>query len=193
MIAYLRGKVKRFKWGFLILDVGGVGYKINIDPQLKIDNDIVETKKTLELFIHQHIREDTSDLYGFLEFQDLETFSRLISVNGVGPKAGMAIMVFGDSNKIYDAIESEDVAFFISVPGIGKKVAAKIILDLKSKITSESAGKIAGGSGSNDVIEALLALGYKKPDINRMIQKLPSGLKSDQEKIRWILKNQSKK
>jgi len=164
MIAYLRGKVKRFKWGFLILDVGGVGYKVNIDPQLKIDNDIVDTQKTLELFIHQHIREDINDLYGFLEFQDLETFSRLISVNGVGPKAGMAIMASGNSKNIYDAIENEDMAFFRSITGIGKKVAAKIILDLKSKITDEGAGKIVGGSDSNDVVEALLSLGYKKPE-----------------------------
>ena len=191
MIAYLRGKVKRFKWGFLILDVGGVGYKINIDPQLKIDDDIVDTQKTLELFIHQHIREDIDDLYGFLQFQDLETFSRLISVNGVGPKAGMSIMACDESKKIYDAIENEDIAFFCSVPGIGKKVAAKIILDLKSKISVESAGNIAGGAESSDIIEALLSLGYKKIDINKIIHKVPTELKTDQEKIRWAMKNLS--
>ncbi len=188
MIAYLRGKVKSAKWGFLILDVNGVGYKVNIDPQLKIENDIVDTQKTLELFIYQHIREDVDDLYGFLEFQDLETFSRLISVNGVGPKAGMSIIACGKSKKIYDAIEGEDMTFFRAVPGIGKKVAAKIILDLKSKITDESAGNLASDQGSNDVIEALLSLGYKKSDINKAIQKMPSKLKKDQEKIKWALK-----
>jgi len=190
MISYLRGKARFAKWGFLILDVNGVGYKIFVPINLNIPPDSVGREEIIEFFVHQHLREDTNDLYGFLSFQELEIFEKLISVNGVGPKVGLTIMSSADPKKIYQAIESDDLTFFCAVPGIGKKVAAKIILDLKSKISSVA--EMISDNSSDDLFEALASLGYSKSNVLKIIPKIPGEICEVDEKIRWILKNLSK-
>lgn len=193
MIGYLRGKIRQAKWGKLIVDVEGVGYAVGVDPQIKIPENSVEIEYEIELFIHEHLREDAHDLYGFLDYQSLEIFERLISVSGVGPKAGMNIMSSADDKKIISAIENSDVSFFTAIPGIGKKVAAKIILELKSKLTDKDNQAVLDGSESgNDVLDAMAALGYKKADIGKMITKIPSDIQKVEEKVRWLLKNLKK-
>jgi len=188
MISYLRGKVKLFKWGLVILDVGGVGYKVSVSPQINIANDIVDTQEEIELFIHQHLREDADDLYGFSAFEELELFDKLISVNGVGPKAGMNIMSVGQPEKIISAIINEDVAFFTTISGIGKKAALKIIVDLKSKLGSSKELNVLSND-SEDVVEALLALGYKRVELQGVIGKMPHDLEANEDKVKWCLKN----
>lgn len=189
MIAYLKGKVKLARFGFVILDVAGVGYKVFVSPQL----NFIDDKKEYELFIHHHIKEDTGDLYGFLIFEELELFEKLLSVNGVGPKAAMTIIGLAPTEKIIEAITTEDTNFFQTAPGIGKKVAIKIILDLKSKISNlKFSGSIAGGQ-HQDIYDGLETLGYKKVEIDKIIGKLPKELKRSDEQIRWCLKNLAKK
>lgn len=183
MIAYIKGKVVLDHLNFLIVETGGVGYKVFVLPGMG-----AKKGENVKLFTHQNLKEDISDLYGFARFDELEVFQKLISVNGVGPKAGMAIMSQADAGKIASAIESEDISFFVSIPGIGKKVAGKIIIDLKSKISVAEASGILGG-GDSDVVEALISLGYKKAQINKIIFKMPKDLKNDQDKIKWALKN----
>lgn len=190
MISYLRGKVKLARWGMVILDVNGVGYKINVNPQIGIPENIVDTGENIELFIHEHIREDIDEFYGFLEYQELELFQRLISVNGVGPKAAMNIMSSAPSDRIISAIQSEDISFFTSISGIGKKAATKIILDLKGKISIEDAGNILSTSGdSSDVLDAMATLGYKKADIAKFVRDIPESEKTSEQKIKWLLRN----
>jgi Holliday junction DNA helicase RuvA len=185
MIAYLKGKVVVSKIGSLILETNGVGYKIAVSPTINLKNGSLA-----EFFVFQQIREDCNDLYGFKTYDELELFEKLISVNGIGPKAGINIMAIGDSTKIISAIANEDISFFISVPGIGKKAATKIIVDLKSKITSDkSLNVLEKASDSEDIIDALMALGYKKPEIMSMILELPKGLNSTEEMVTWCLKN----
>ncbi|HOX41472.1 MAG TPA: Holliday junction branch migration protein RuvA [bacterium] len=190
MISYLKGKSVLFKWGLLILDVGGVGYRINVPPQIHLPNNIVQTQAIIELFIHHHIREDAQDLYGFLTFEELELFEKLISVNGVGPKAGLSIMSAGKSEDIIRAIQSDNTAFFTAISGIGKKVAAKIILDLKSKLSGIGGDDFFGAIiDSDETLEALLSLGYKGSEVQGVLAKLPAELKTTEEKVRWCLKN----
>lgn len=189
MIGYLKGKIKLFRLGLVIIDVNGVGYKVVVPPQIGLPDNIVDTQKECELFIHHHIKEDASDLYGFLTFQELELFEKLLSVNGVGPKAAMTIIGMAPVDKIFDAIVSEDSNFFQSTPGVGKKVAIKIILDLKSKISNlKYTGNIGGGE-HQDIYDGLEMLGYKKQEIDKIIGKLPKELDSSEEKIRWCLKH----
>jgi Holliday junction DNA helicase RuvA len=190
MIAYLSGRVILERCGFIILDVNGIGYKVFVPINLNIPSDSIECDKKIKLFIHQHLREDSSDLYGFLEFQELEIFQKLISVNGVGPKVGLAIISVAESKKIYQAIEGEDLTFFSSIPGIGKKVAAKIILELKSKIISVNG--ITGNSSSDELFEALASLGFNRSDVMKIIPKIPPEISDIEDRIRWILKNLSK-
>lgn len=194
MISFLRGKVKLARFGLIILDVNGVGYKVVVNPQIAIPENIVDSQKDVELFIHEHIREDADDLYGFLEYQELELFQRLISVNGVGPKAALNIMSAAESGKIISAIQNEDMTFFTSISGIGKKAAAKIILDLKAKISGIEAGNIISLShDADDVSDALVSLGYKRPDIAKMIIQIPESEKTSEAKIKWLLKHMGKK
>lgn len=190
MIGYLRGKVVNAKWGKIWLDINGVGYLVNVDPQIKIPENCVDTKFEVELYIHEHIREDCHDLYGFLSYQELEMFERLISVSGVGPKAGLNIMASADTAKIYSAIENSDVSFFTSISGIGKKVATKIILELKSKLSdSDNYEIISGSESSSDVLEAMTSLGYRKSDISKYLTQVPENVVTTEEKVRWLLRN----
>lgn len=193
MIAYLKGKIIQARFGQLIVETGGVGYRVNVLPQIDVPENSVDAEYTVELYIHEHIREDAYDLYGFITYQELLLFQKLISVSGVGPKAGLNIMSQADGDKIISAIENSDVSFFTAISGIGKKVAAKIILELKSKISdSENETIILGMEKSNEVLEALTGLGYKKSDISPLLTKIPSDITKTEEKIRWVLKNLKK-
>jgi len=187
MISYLRGKIVASRTGFIILETGGVGYGINIDHSL-----VFASGETLELFIHQHIREEANDLYGFKSFDELNLFERLITVSGVGPKAGLNIMNSGEPQKIIRAIISDDLNFFTAVPGIGKKVSAKIILELKSKLSSDKSINVLSSSENNDLFDALESLGYKKNEIAVYINKIPSEVSSIEDRIKWCLKNLAK-
>ena len=188
MIAYLSGKIVLSRIGYVILDTGGVGYKVFVSNADVGDTDVCE------LFIHEHIREDSDDLYGFKKYEDLEIFQKLISVNGVGPKVAMTIMTVTGSDKIIGAIISDNISFFQGIPGIGKKVAAKIILELKSKISNLEGSGIIGKMGEeNEVVEALISLGYKKQEIGQVLTKMPETIKSFEEQIRWFLKNNQKR
>ena len=189
MISYLSGKAILVRPMFVILDVSGVGYKVFILPKVEFKEN-----EKYELFIHHHIKEDTSDLYGFEKFEELELFEKLLSVNGVGPKAAMTVMGLAPTGKIIEAIVSEDATFFQSAPGIGKKVAVKIIVDLKSKVSGiELSGVISSGRISEEAIEGLSMLGYKKSEIEKIVSKMPRDISSPEEQIRWVLKNSARK
>ena len=189
MIAHLSGKILFHKDGFVILDIGGVGYKISIASKKELKDG-----ESASYFIHQHLREDYSDLYGFGSYEELSLFKQLISVNGVGPKVGMLIIASTEANKIVRAILNEDLTFFQSISGIGKKVAARIILDLKSKITGIDSESILGNlnDSNNEVLDALQSLGYKNTEIIKLFPKIPAECLTTEDKVRWLLRNISK-
>lgn len=187
MIGYLKGKIIDYRPGMIILDTGNVGYKISINI-----NQTIKVGEIKSFYVYEHIREDAYDLYGFLEQYELNLFKNLLSVSGIGPKAAINIISIAKADKIIKAIEMEDLQFFVAIPGIGKKVAAKIILDLKSKISiSESANIIGRSDESDNIIEALNSLGYQKSEILKVIHKIPVDVKDEQEKVRWCLKHLS--
>lgn len=193
MISYLKGKVKFCGFGMYIIDVGGVGYKVYTCPQIKISDDIVDTQKDVELFVYNHIRDDISDLYGFLSYQELDFFELLLSVSGVGPKAGLNIMASGTINEIVEAITFDNLAFFTAISGIGKKAAARIILELKSKLSTDKSINILSESKElAEITEGLISLGYKRADILPYLSIIPSDLKETDQKMKWLLKNLSK-
>lgn len=188
MIAYLKGKIVINKTGLVIVEAGGVGYRLTIKPDL-----VFKSGETVEFFIHEHIREDADDLYGFKTFEELELFEKLISVNGVGPKAGMSIMNSGSVDAIISAITAENLAFFKSISGIGNKAATKIILDLKTKLSGIRENNVLSGSSeADDLVSALTNLGYKGVEITPIISKIPAKITSIEDKITWCLKNISK-
>ncbi|MFA5927013.1 MAG: Holliday junction branch migration protein RuvA [Patescibacteria group bacterium] len=188
MIGYIKGKIIVSRPGYAIIETSGVGYRLSL---VKDSDYLVGSEQFF--FVYEHIREDTDDLYGFPTFTEMEIFEQLITVNGVGPKAAMAIIGIGDPERILQAISSEDVSFFTGIPGIGQKVAAKIILELKSKMSDiDVAGIISSAGEASDVVGALVGLGYKKFEISKALARVPVEVDTAEEKIRWCLKHLAK-
>jgi Holliday junction DNA helicase RuvA len=181
MISYLKGKVILSSGSSLILETGGVGYKMFCSKNYSGEK---------EFYIHEVIREDCHDLYGFEKYDDLILFEKLVSVNGIGPKAGLNIMSSASSEEIQNAIVGGNVDFFLSISGIGKKAAAKIILELKSKLSSlDDLNILEKMDQSDGIMDALISLGYKKVEIAHILHRIPKEIIKSEERIRWCLKN----
>lgn len=178
MIITLSGKITHKELNFLILEAGGVGYQIFINPATApvAGNDA-------KFFIYEHIREDRHDLYGFLSFEDLEFFNKLLSVDGVGPKMAQNISSLG-FDKIQKAVLEGNVAAIESVHGVGKKTAQKIILELKGSLD-----KILQKSNLNqDAVNALVSLGYSKNEAEDAIQSVAAEISGTEAQIKAALK-----
>jgi Holliday junction DNA helicase RuvA len=165
MIARLRGEVIEHDGSRVVIDCNGVGYgvEVAVDEQSKLP---VGTKA--DLFIAENIKEDGHDLFGFSQRSRKMLFVLLTSVNGVGPKAAMAIMNIGSEGQVRSAVASGDVRFITAAKGIGKKVAERVVVDLKSKVgltASEDATEFLGeASSADEAVQALVALGFSSQD-----------------------------
>ena len=190
MIATLTGKVSEQINETIVLNVHGVGYGllVSADDWGKLS---VGTEATV--YIYEHIREQSHDLFGFISRNTKELFEKLLSVNGVGPKMALAILSVGSMQDVQQAISSGDVKLLQSASGVGKKVAERVVVDLKDKV-----GRIASTSATaflnqpsytklDDAHEALLALGYSLQDAAQALESVDSSLPLD-EKIRQALK-----
>lgn len=161
MIASLDGVVGAVLMDALIVEVGGVGYRVFAAPSVLAS---VRTGERTRLFTHHVVREDMQALYGFHNAEELGFFSLLLTVTGVGPKVAMAIVGSRHVGDLQLAILSDDQAILTAVPGVGKKLAARLVLELKEKVASAGIAAAAGGGGAvageSEVVAALLALGY---------------------------------
>ncbi len=166
---------------WLILEVGGVGYKVFASPSVLSG---IRSEQETFLYIHDHIREDARDLYGFLTLSDLELFQRLLTISGIGPKAAANILSLG-AEVVRNAVMKGDVAMLHSAPGVGKKTAQKIILELKGQLVEEASMP----SGDVEVIEALQSLGYSSHDAREAVKMVSMEIKDVSERIREALKH----
>ncbi len=162
MIASLDGLVSAVFANSLILEVGGVGYRVFCSPAVLTSAPAGGRAK---LFTHHIVREDAQALYGFRTPEELGFFGLLLTVTGVGPKVALAIVGSRAIGDLQLAILSDDLALLTAVSGVGKKLAARIVLELKEKVAAAgvAAGAAAGGGaagGESEVVAALLALGY---------------------------------
>lgn len=186
MIAYLAGKIKAVNDDFVILITGGVGYKVFLSEALikaQTEGDEVE------FYTHTYLREDAQDLYGFETFAELQLFEMLLSVSGVGPKAGLSILGQGDPFGIETAIAHGDSSLFTKVSGIGSKTAERIILELQSKVAKaqlHSPKRVSGSSA--DAVAALRNLGYSESEARDLLREVDSALKVE-DQIKDALKN----
>lgn len=176
MIGYLKGKVININRDSIILDVNNVGYHVIVP--LPYDNTINEE---LELFIYTHVKEDQFLLFGFKELAQKEVFFKLISVKGVGPKSAIGILSSIDYLKLVSAIDQENISFITKIPGIGKKTASQIVLDLKGKLIADTK---AINTQLDDAIAALQALGYRDSELSKIEKELAKESKSTEEYIK---------
>lgn len=171
MIGFLRGKVLTNNKQSLILDVSGVGYLVYLTLPLLVS---IKPKEELSLHIHTHVREDQITLYGFKDELDLFLFEKLIGVSGIGPKSALAMLSVHSPSSIASAVEREDVPALSHTPGVGKKTAEKIIIELRGKLSH-----LAGAKETDATFEVRLALetlGYSSKEIHDTLKKLkPEG------------------
>lgn len=164
MIGKLQGIVDHIGDGFVIIMVNGVGYKVFCPEYLT-------HKSTVSLWIETVVREDSIRLFGFTSLSQNELFNQLTSVSGVGPKVAMAILGTLKTDVLLSAIATGDAKTISSAPGVGKKVAEKVILELKGKVSSVNFD-MGGDNNLSDLLSALESLGYRRIDIIEITQKL---------------------
>lgn len=194
MIVKLTGKIvyKTPRW--VILETGGVGYKIKFktssfaEASADRQSSKLKTGEQKSFFIHHHIRENEQSLYGFETLEELELFELLLTVSGVGPKVAMAIMSAAPPEKIKESISKGDATLFKAISGVGGKVSAKIIVELKNKIGAGGEIELGALEESQEVVEALKSLGYKGGEIIRALRELPQELTDISQKVRWCLR-----
>lgn len=185
MIARLRGKPAGRGAEGLLLDVNGVGYLVNATPRAlaKAGGDEV----TVETYLH--VREDTLSLYGFADAEERELFIQLLSVSGIGPKVALAIVSGSTPAELRRAIAREDTARFQAIPGIGKKTAQRVVLELKEKLAGSELATY-GDSGSDKHLvarEALVELGYTLVEAEHALSKIDPELPPE-ERVRLALR-----
>ena len=194
MYAYIEGTVDEIRESSLILDHDGIGYEIVMPGS---DLAVLSGRKNrLRVYVYYHVTENQVALYGFLSKEAKELFLLLVSVNGVGPKAAIAVLGTLSGERLRFAIIGEDVKAISAAPGIGPKTAKRIILDLKDKVSvvdpEESISAIEtttqSVSAKNDAIAALVSLGYSSTDAVRVFSEIDTEGKEAEDLIREALK-----
>ena len=198
MIRFLRGEYLYYESGAIVLETpGGIGFRIFIS-----DTSSLLTKREgeeIEVYTYMQVKEDGMALYGFADTEALALFEQLITVKGVGPKAGLAIMSTGTPNQIKGIIAAGDAASIAMAPGIGKKTAERVILELKDKVSAlpfEGADMSGGfapaaapGSGERgEAVVALTTLGYSKREAESAVASVPEDGLSAEEYVKKSLK-----
>ena len=175
MIAHLSGTLRDKQLQRLILDVGGVGYDVVVP--LSTMYAIGDTGSTVNLRIHTHVREDALQLFGFATALEQALFERLISVSGIGPKVALSILSGIEPAELTRAIRTSDVARLTRIPGVGKKTAERVVLELKDRLPQAAASEPAAAPSADDdaradLLSALVNLGYNRASVEKTVDKV---------------------
>lgn len=172
MISFIKGKVASYGVDYVIVENHGIGYRVGFNRP-----DRIALHQDITLYTYLHVREDELSLYGFLEELDLAIFMQLLGVKGLGPRTCLNILSRMSGQRILDAIENSDVDQLKTLPGIGARTAAQMVLDLRGKLVAPSGSKVPSSSAVNDAVDALKALGFKQSELHplqRELEKLSS-------------------
>jgi len=192
MISFLSGKILNKGNGFIVLRVGDIGYKIFVNTGIMSESRIGDS---LEIYTHQHVREDALDLFGFKDMAGLELFELLISISGVGPKTALGVLSVGSANEIRESIACGDAALLTKVSGIGKKTAERVVLELRDKmgvLEKREIGSESSSSIASDEIDALMALGYSLADAREALKRVDPEIKGSGARIKEALRRMGK-
>ncbi|MFH0834304.1 MAG: Holliday junction branch migration protein RuvA [Patescibacteria group bacterium] len=185
MIGFLRGTVLRIRKKKLILDVGGVGYEVAANSGILTFAKVGVEKK---LWIHTHQTADSTALFGFENEGDLEFFELLNSVNGVGPRTALEILET-PVEQLKQIIVSSDAKKLGDIKGIGKKTAARIVLELRSKIAGGAIEVPSETDVDPEILDAIVGLGYSKKTAAKILTQLPAEISKPEEIVKWFLQN----
>ncbi|ETB64136.1 TPA: Holliday junction branch migration protein RuvA [Candidatus Nomurabacteria bacterium] len=186
MIGRLKGNIVFTGDKFILIDVSGVGYKVYVSNETlsksKEEDEVI-------LFIYTAVRENSIDLYGFINNEDLSFFEMLLSVSGIGPKSALGILNIAPVENLARAISTGDTSYLNKVSGIGRKTAEKIVVELRDKLQSyknENGEKSLRDEG--DIIEALKSLGYSQTEAREVVKKISPEIEKTNEKIKEALR-----
>lgn len=191
MIAHIKGQIAEKFNNSVIVDVHGVGYEITLTA---LDYDSVKLGDEIKFYTYHSIRENAEELYGFSSLAAKKLFELLISVQGIGPKAAIAILSLAQPEEVRNAIANADAAFVSKASGVGKKSAERVIVDLRDKVGIPShygATEIVSTTGKNEpdeALDALIALGFPLKEATAALEKVDKTL-SVEERIKLALKN----
>ena len=210
MIAFLRGYVAAVYDGAAVIDVGGVGYEVRIAGETVQRLAAAGREEEVVVYTYTYLREDQIALYGFMSRDDLELFKLLITVSGIGPKGGLALLSVGTADDLRFAIMTGDVKMISRAPGVGKRTAERLILDLRDKVEgmreAEMLAFAAGGSGAGiegsagsgigaagaasgqddaaaEAVEALTALGYSRAEAAKAVRACKENAQKEQKEL----------
>jgi Holliday junction DNA helicase RuvA len=193
VIGHLRGRLVAKHPPQLVVDVGGVGYEV--EAPMSTFYGLPATGAEVQLHTHLVVREDAHVLYGFGTERERSLFRELIKVSGVGPRIALAILSGVSVDEFQRCVDGHDVAALVRVPGIGRKTAERLVIELRDRLgglpgPSTGAGGAAAGPGGAqaEAFAALVALGYKAPEITRLLQKVDPSVSSTEELIRHALR-----
>lgn len=188
MIATLTGTIAEKLVELLVIDVNGIGYGLLVTNE---DFGVLAVGDQVKMYVYEHIRENSYDLYGFKSLDSKKLFEQLLDVNGVGPKMALNILGIGSSDAVRAAIASGDTKYIQAANGVGKRVAERVVVELKDKvglISHEGATDfLQGPSMQDEAVQALVALGFSAQDATNALQKVDSKL-STEERIKQALK-----
>ncbi len=190
MIAKLSGRVAEKLAEILVIDVGGVGYGVYVPLE---DLTTVTVSDPIKVYVYEHIRESSHDLYGFTKLGTKKLFELLLDVNGVGPKMALNVLGVGSADAVRRAIASGDTKLIQSATGVGKKVAERIVVELKDKVglvsTADTDALFVSSAQAeqDEAVQGLLALGYALPDAVKALTNIDVQLPAE-ERIRAALK-----
>ena len=184
MISYLKGKIIEKNKNYLIVETGGVGYRVYASADI-LNSSL--RNGSIELFIYQQTTEQGSNLFGLKSMAELELFELLVSVSGVGPKTAISVFNTGSANEIKMSIFNGDPYLLNKVSGIGKKTAERIILELGNKVAAIGE-EMEMKSTLNDEIEALMALGFSFSQASNSLKKIDKNLENSSDRVKQALK-----
>lgn len=187
MISFLEGAVEFKGEKFAVIKTAsGVGYKVFLREDIL--QKIPEKTEKVKLWTHYHVREDTAALYGFLHLSELDLFEKLIGISGIGPKGAMGVLGMAPVDTLKKAIASGDTSYLTRVSGIGRKIAEKIVLELKDKLAGKNALADPALQEEADAIDALIALGYSQREARDALARVPDDVTDARARIKGALK-----
>ncbi len=195
MFAYIKGSLEQKSSNYVVIDVGGIGYKIFMAT--KAIETLGEIGKVVKVHTHYYVREDNISLYGFNTNEELRMFELLLQVSGIGAKSAIAMLSEISPSSFALAVISDDISQLVKIPGIGKKTAARIVLELKDKLKTEEAItkteevklSITNEEETSEAIAALQVLGYTKREIEKALENVDTKNLQLEEIIKQGLKN----
>lgn len=193
MISYIEGVVRDIDAKHAcVMTTSGVGYEVQLG---KVDIDQLEEGQSASFYIHTHVREDVLELFGFINKSDKVMFEQLTSISGIGPRSALSILSLSGAEVLYEHVVKNNTAYLTQISGIGKKIAEKIVLELRDKLPKiafdfNTDGKSSGTTRTADVevFEALKAMGYSHKEAKDALDNIPAELVSTSDKIKAALR-----